>query len=50
LMPSFNYPLPNNRTFEPTSFFPMQPPMAISSTDNHHLTPLLPISTDNDEY
>jgi hypothetical protein len=28
----------------------MQPSMNISSTDNHRLTPLLPITTDTEQY
>jgi len=46
----FNYSLNNNSNLESTSFLHMQPPMTISSNDNNHLTPLLPITTDTEEY
>jgi len=47
----FNYPLNNNSNLETTtSYLHMQTSMNISSTDNHHLTPLLPTTTDTEQY
>jgi len=44
-IPPFNY-----SNLETTSFLHLQSPMAIQSNDNNHLTPLLPITTDTEEY
>ncbi len=47
---SFGYPLNNNPNLDTASFFHMQPPMGAVSTDNNHLTPLLPLTTDIEQY
>ncbi|CAF3375003.1 unnamed protein product [Rotaria socialis] len=46
----FNYPLNNNSNQEPTSYLQMQPPMAMSSTDNNYMNPLIPITQDVEQY
>ncbi|CAF0738819.1 unnamed protein product [Adineta steineri] len=46
----FNYPVNNNSDLDTKSFFYMQPSMNTTSTDDNHLTSLLPMPNDNGQY